>query len=172
MPEQLPESQLGLDYQELSGIAQKHGQPEYRARQLFDALYVQRLTALESVSTLPKEFRAALNEAGVEIRHPRIDKSFKSVDGTIRYLIAMADGETVETVLMPQGDDGKTGDGTEAGEAAWHRATICFSSQVGCAVNCQFCLTALLGIKRNLSAGEIVGQILSVLNDRSVDMER
>ena len=172
MPEQPTDDLLGLDYQELSTIAQKYGQPEYRARQLFDALYVQRLTGLESVSTLPKEFRAAMNEEGVDIRHPRIDKSFKSIDGTIRYLIAMADGETVETVWMPQGDDGESGDGTEAGEAAWHRATICVSSQVGCAVNCQFCLTALLGVKRNLTAGEIVGQVLAVLNDRQVDMKR
>ena len=101
-----------------------------------------------------------------------MEKSFQSIDGTIRYLIAMADGETVETVWMPEGDDGETGDGTEAGDSDWHRATICVSSQVGCAVNCQFCLTALLGVKRNLSAGEIVGQVIAVLNDRQVDMER
>jgi len=172
MPEILQDGLLGLDYQELSGIAQKYGQPEYRARQLFDALYPQRLSGLDSVSTLPKEFRSALKEEGFEIRHPRIEKNFQSVDGTIRYLIAMADGETVETVWMPEGDDGETGDGTEAGDSDWHRATICVSSQVGCAVNCQFCLTALMGVKRNLSAGEIVGQVIAVLNDRQVDMER
>jgi 23S rRNA (adenine2503-C2)-methyltransferase len=153
-------------------IAQKHGQPEFRARQLFDALYPQRLGDLDSISTLPKQFRAALREQGLDIRHPRVEKSFQSTDGTIRYLIAMADGETVETVWMPEGDDGESGDGTEAGDSEWHRATICVSSQVGCAVNCQFCLTALLGVKRNLSAGEIVGQVIAVLNDRQVDMER
>jgi 23S rRNA (adenine2503-C2)-methyltransferase len=172
MPEQLQDSLLGLDYQELSTIAQKHGQPEFRARQLFDALYPQRLGDLDSVSTLPKQFRAALKEQGLEIRHPRVEKSFQSTDGTIRYLIAMADGETVETVWMPEGDDGESGDGTEAGDSEWHRATICVSSQMGCAVNCQFCLTALLGVKRNLTAGEIVGQVIAVLNDRQVDMER
>jgi 23S rRNA (adenine2503-C2)-methyltransferase len=172
MPDALQSGLLGLDYKELSGIAQKHGQPEFRARQLFDALYPQRITALDSVSTLPKQFRAALQEEGLDIRHPRVEKSFQSVDGTIRYLIAMADGETVETVWMPEGDDGETGDGTEPGDSEWHRATICVSSQVGCAVNCQFCLTALLGVKRNLSAGEIVGQVIAVLNDRKVDMER
>ena len=172
MPESLQDGLLGLDYQELSTIAQKFGQPEFRARQLFDALYPQRLTALDSVSTLPKPFRAALQQEGLDIRHPRVEKSFQSIDGTIRYLIAMADGETVETVWMPEGDDGETGDGTEAGDSEWHRATICVSSQVGCAVNCQFCLTALLGVKRNLSAGEIVGQVIAVLNDRQVDMER
>lgn len=172
MPEQPPDTLFGLDYQELSVIAQKHGQPEYRARQLFDALYPQRRSALDSVSNLPREFRVALKENGLEIQHPQINKSFQSTDGTIRYLMAMADGETVETVWMPEGDDGETGDGSEAGDSEWHRATICVSSQVGCAVNCQFCLTALLGVKRNLTAGEIVGQIVAVLNDRQVDMER
>jgi 23S rRNA (adenine2503-C2)-methyltransferase len=172
MSEPLQDGLLGLDYQELSGIAQKCGQPEFRARQLFDALYPQRRAALDSVSTLPKQFRVALQQQGLDIRHPRIEKSFQSADGTIRYLIAMSDGETVETVWMPEGDDGESGDGTEAGDSEWHRATICVSSQVGCAVNCQFCLTALLGIKRNLSAGEIVGQVIAVLNDRHVDMER
>jgi 23S rRNA (adenine2503-C2)-methyltransferase len=172
MSELLQDDLLGLDYQELSGIAQKHGQPEYRARQLFDALYPQRLAALDSVSTLPTQFRAALKNEGLEIRHPRIEKSFQSTDGTVRYLIAMADSETVETVWMPEGDGGETADGTEAGDSDWHRATICVSSQVGCAVNCQFCLTALLGVKRNLSAGEIVGQVIAVLNDRQVDLER
>ncbi|HZU32675.1 MAG TPA: 23S rRNA (adenine(2503)-C(2))-methyltransferase RlmN [Candidatus Angelobacter sp.] len=172
MPEQPQDGILGLDYQELSQIAQKYGQPEYRARQLFDALYPQRLPALDSISTLPKQFRAALKKEGLEIRHPRVEKSFQSTDGTIRYLIAMADGETVETVWMPEGDDGESGDGSEAGDSDWHRATVCVSSQVGCAVNCQFCLTALLGVKRNLTAGEIVGQVIAVLNDRQVDMER
>ena len=75
---------------------------------------------------------------------------------------------------MPEGDGGETGDGSDAGaqtEAAgrtWERATICVSSQVGCAVDCRFCLTALLGIKRNLTAGEIVGQVCAVLSDQGV----
>jgi 23S rRNA (adenine2503-C2)-methyltransferase len=81
----------------------------------------------------------------------------------------------VETVWMPEGDDGESGDGSEAGEEElkrFRRATICVSSQVGCAVNCQFCMTALLGLKRNLSAGEIVGQIMAVLNDHKVDLSK
>src|SRR2546427_972314 len=77
------------------------------------------------------------------------------------------DGQSVETVWMPEGDGGERGDGSEA-ERGWDRATICVSSQVGCAVDCQFCMTALLGVKRNLSAGEIVGQICAVLNDQRV----
>jgi 23S rRNA (adenine2503-C2)-methyltransferase len=163
---------LGLDFEELSHLVQEHGQPDYRARQLFEAIYPQRLGSLDSVSTLPKQFRLALKDQGAEIGQPRIEKSFQSSDSTIRYLIAMADGESVETVWMPEGDDGETGDGSDAGSREWDRATICVSSQVGCAVNCQFCLTALLGIKRNLTAGEIVGQVVTVLNDRAVDLER
>jgi 23S rRNA (adenine2503-C2)-methyltransferase len=77
---------------------------------------------------------------------------------------------------MPDGDGGESGDGSEAGDSsepggrAWNRATICISSQVGCAVDCQFCLTALLGVKRNLTAGEIVGQVLRVLSDQNVSL--
>jgi 23S rRNA (adenine2503-C2)-methyltransferase len=163
---------LGLDFQELSGIVQKHGQPDYRARQLFQALYAQRVGDLENISTLPKQFRTALQEEGLQIVRPSIEKRFRSTDGTIRYLIAMPDGETVETVWMPEGDGGEAGDGTSAGDGDWDRATICVSSQVGCAVNCQFCLTAALGVKRNLSAGEIVGQVTALLQDQGVDLER
>jgi 23S rRNA (adenine2503-C2)-methyltransferase len=173
MSQRLPTNTLlGLDFEELSRLMQTHGQPEYRARQLFEAIYPQRLGTLDAISTLPKPFRSALRDQGAEIGQPRIEKSFHSSDGTIRYLIEMSDGESVETVWMPEGDGGESGDGSEAGLREWERATICVSSQVGCAVNCQFCLTALLGVKRNLTAGEIVGQVVTVLNDRSVDLER
>ena len=108
---------------------------------------------------------------------PRIPQKFESRDGTVRYLVEMADGETVETVWMPEGDDGESGDGSEAGDeiesgtptATWRRTTICVSSQVGCAVNCRFCLTALLGVKRNLEAGEIVGQVAALLREQKVE---
>lgn len=172
MPEKGAIGLLGFDFQELSQLVQKHKQPEYRAKQLFQALYPQRAANLDSISTLPKQFRSALKNEGLEIGLPVIDQRFQSSDGTIRYLIAMADGQTIETVWMPEGDGGEAGDGSEAGDNDWDRATICVSSQVGCAVNCQFCLTAQLGVKRNLTAGEIVGQVLAVLNDRQVDLER
>jgi 23S rRNA (adenine2503-C2)-methyltransferase len=117
----------------------------------------------------------SLQSAGMTVGLPQIEKKFVSHDGTIRYLIGLHDGQSVETVWMPQGDGGEAGDGSEAGDAAagnaargWDRATICVSSQVGCAVDCQFCLTALLGVKRNLSAGEIVGQVCAVLRDQNV----
>src|SRR5713101_359915 len=173
-----PETQrvlLGLDLQELTKIVEKADEPGYRARQLFHALYSERVSSPEEVSTLPKEFRSILAKEGFSIGLPEIEKKFVSTDGTVRYLIGLADRETVETVWMPEGDDGEAGDGSEAGAEtgrrtarAWERATICVSSQVGCAVNCQFCLTALLGVKRNLSAGEIAGQVIAVLRDQKV----
>jgi 23S rRNA (adenine2503-C2)-methyltransferase len=166
---------LGLDLQELTRMVEDAGQPSYRARQLFHALYAERVSSADQVSTLPKEFRSTLIQEGVSLGLPGIQKKFISTDGTVRYLIELADHETVETVWMPEGDGGEAGDGSEAGAEierhnlrGWRRATICVSSQVGCAVNCQFCLTALLGIKRNLSAGEIVGQVIAVLQDQKV----
>jgi 23S rRNA (adenine2503-C2)-methyltransferase len=168
---------LGLEIQELTGLAEVLGQPAYRGRQLFAAVYRQRISVLDEATTLPKSFREAL-ASGHVVGMPRIEKRFVSSDGTIRYLLVLGDGEMVETVWMPEGDGGEAGD-TESGAGSkvdeplnFERATICVSSQVGCAVNCQFCLTALLGIKRNLTAGEIVGQILCVLNDRRVDLSK
>jgi 23S rRNA (adenine2503-C2)-methyltransferase len=175
MPEEKPRVLLGLTLRELTDFAEESGQPSYRGRQLFEALYRQRVGTAEQISTLSHEFRQSLGQEGLSLWVPAIEKKFVSGDGTVRYLIGFADGQSVETVWMPEGDDGETGDGSEAGNAVdkaagrtWDRATICVSSQVGCAVDCQFCLTALLGVKRNLTAGEIVGQVCAVLNDQSV----
>ena len=186
---------LGLDLQELTAIAVEAGQPAYRGRQLFEALYRQRVEAVDQITTLPNSFRSVLTKnyvAGL----PQTQKKFISVDGTVRYLIGFSDGQSVETVWMPEGDNGEQGDGSEAGEeqpshapplsrprepapkpsegarqGGSKRATICVSSQAGCPVNCQFCMTALLGLLRNLSAGEIVGQVLRVLQDQKVSPE-
>jgi 23S rRNA (adenine2503-C2)-methyltransferase len=195
MQERPQKELLGLDLQALTAIALEAGQPAYRGRQLFEALYRQRVEALDQITTLPNFFRAALRKnyaAGL----PQVQKKFLSADGTVRYLIGFADGQSVETVWMPEGDNGEQGDGSEAGEeqpsdapplsrlrepapkrsegarqGGLKRATICVSSQAGCAVNCRFCMTALLGLLRNLSAGEIVGQILRVLQDQKVSPE-
>lgn len=165
-----PAELLGLDLQELTSLATSSREPAFRGRQLFEALYRQRIESLEAMSTLPQEFRQLL--AGrLRMGSPNIDNKFVAGDGTIRYLLSFADRETVETVWMPEGDSGEAGDGSEAGgssQRAWDRATICVSSQVGCAVDCQFCLTALLGLKRNLTAGEIVGQVCVVLNQQRI----
>jgi 23S rRNA (adenine2503-C2)-methyltransferase len=150
-------------------------------------VYRQRVDSIDQISTLPQSLRTSLAEQAVTVGFPRIDQRFLSVDGTVRYLIEFADGQSVETVWMPEGDGGEAGDGSEAGDQAERfdgvsgdqnrtpgrgqnpgRSTICVSSQVGCAVDCQFCLTALLGVKRNLTAGEIVGQVCAVLKDQEV----
>ncbi len=166
-------SLLGLDLQELTALAVERKEPAYRARQIFDAVYRQRVESLDQISTLPQAFRRHLQQ-GVTIGLPDIEQRFRSLDGTVRYLLSLSDGQTVETVWMPEGDDGEAGDGSEAASEfdrdpiPRRRATICVSSQVGCAVDCQFCLTALLNLKRNLTAGEIVGQVCRVLMDQGV----
>ena len=167
---------LGLDLAELSALVQKQGQPSYRAQQLFQGLYRQRAQTVEQISTLPQEFRHEISHKGFYVGLPTVEKKFLSQDGTVRYLMKFADGQSVETVWMPEGDEGEAGDGTEAGEQLekdsggrdWRRATICVSSQVGCAVDCQFCLTALLGVKRNLHPGEMVGQVAAILSEQQV----
>src|ERR1700757_4023766 len=167
-------SLLGLDRGELLSLFESIGEPSYRAQQVLDAVYREREESIERISTLPQPLRSRLVNEGYSISLPTIEKRFVSIDGTVRYLVAFADGQSVETVWMPEGDGGETGDGTEAGDSplngprTWDRATICVSSQVGCAVDCQFCMTALLGVKRNLSAGEILGQVCAVLNDQGV----
>ncbi len=141
---------------------------------------------LDSSPRCPGPFVERLEASGYVVGLPRIEKKFVSSDGTIRYLLAFLDGQSVETVWMPEGDGGEAGDGSDTGDEelrelsgpskprkeGWQRATICVSSQVGCAVECAFCMTALLGLKRNLSPGEIVGQILAVFSDQGVEMER
>src|SRR5580704_16763770 len=123
-------------------------QPAYRAHQIYEAVYRRRSTDLGTVSNLPKNLRARF-----PIGLPQIERRFDSADGTRRYLLGLADGKTVETVWMPEGE----------------RSTICISSQVGCPVNCGFCLTALMGLERNLTAGEIVGQVLRVAAEHSLE---
>src|SRR5688572_18180926 len=162
---------LGLDIQELTALAQAAGQPAYRGRQLFEALYRQRVTTLDQVTPLPASWRTDLARTH-SIGRPILERTFTSADSTIRYLFQFADGQSVEAVWMPEGDGGEMGDGTEAGDGGrtYVRATICVSSQVGCAVDCRFCLTAQLKVRRNLTAGEIVGQVIAVLADRGVDL--
>jgi len=120
-------------------------QPAYRARQLYDALYRKQVADLSEISNLPQVLRNQLVES-CPMGLPAAERRFDSQDGTRRYLLGLEDGRTVEAVLMP-----------EEG-----RDTICISSQVGCPVDCKFCLTALMGLERNLTAGEIVGQVLYI----------
>src|SRR5690349_1377848 len=105
---------FGLDREELRAIVEELGLPKFRSVQLGDALYKQRLGRLADVTTLPADVRERLSAEGFEIGLPEIVQTAKSVDGTERYLMRMADGETVETVWMPGGDGGERGDGSEA----------------------------------------------------------
>jgi 23S rRNA (adenine2503-C2)-methyltransferase len=166
---------------ELTALMEHLHQPAYRTNQLSEALYRQRTPSLDQITTLPQSLRETMKAEGYTVSLPEIVQTARSIDGTERYLIRMADGETVETVWMPGGDGGERGDGTQAAEEEEHpthddddykRATICISSQVGCAVNCQFCLTAKLGIRRNLTPGEIAGQVAAVLNRHNVEVGR
>ncbi len=162
---------FGLSCQQLKERLGSFDLAEYRFRQLETALYRQRVESLDAVTTWPKELRARTQEAGFCVGMPCITETFRSVDGTERYLIAGDDGQTVETVWMPEGDESPEEPefGGEAEARGWSRATICVSSQIGCAVNCQFCLTARLGIIRNLTAGEIAGQVAAVLNRQGAE---
>ena len=138
---------------ELSDLRQvlPEGQPAFRAEQIHRALYQQRVSDLVQISSLPEGLRSEL-AAKYEVGLPGIDKCFLSSDGTKRYLLSLADGRTVESVLMPE--DG--------------RDTVCVSSQVGCPVDCKFCMTALMGLERSLTAGEIVGQVMLVARENGL----
>src|SRR5271170_5693427 len=118
MSESLTSTLLGMDREELIALVIEAGEPGYRAKQIMDAVYRQRVETLEEISTLPQGFRERLLESGVTVGAARIEKKFVSVDGTVRYLIGFGDGQSVETVWMPEGDGGEAGDGSEAGEEA------------------------------------------------------
>ncbi len=162
---------FGQSLADLGTLVGRLGHKPFRARQIFDALYRQRVESIESMTTLPADLRVELS-AEYTVGLPVLSTTARSVDGTERYLVQLADGETVETVWMPDGDgtDDEPGDPLGGSGAPFRRSTICISSQVGCAVNCQFCLTAQLGIRRNLTAGEIAGQVAAVLNRHNVQL--
>src|SRR5690242_14645600 len=141
---------VGMELNELQDLLGPR-QPTFRARQLFDALYRKQVANLSEISTLPQTLRSQLL-TGNSVGLPSPERRFDSSDGTQRYLLRLQDNRTVEAVLMR--DNG--------------RDTICISSQVGCPVDCKFCMTALLGLERNLTAGEIVGQVLAVARDNGL----
>ena len=134
-----------MELPEISEVLGK-GQPGFRARQIYDAVYRQQVTSFDQITTLPRDLRREI-AAKQRLGLPEAASSWTSVDGTMRYLLRLEDGRTVEAVFMPEET----------------RDTLCISSQVGCPVNCGFCLTALMGLERNLTAGEIVGQVLFIL---------
>ncbi|MBI2955900.1 MAG: 23S rRNA (adenine(2503)-C(2))-methyltransferase RlmN [Acidobacteria bacterium] len=144
----MPTELLQLTLDELRQLAAQWGEPAYRGNQLYHALYVEHRRQFEQMTNLPLSIRQRLaGEATITL--PEIAARYVSADGAIRYLLRLADGKTIETVWMPESN----------------RQTLCLSTQAGCAVDCHFCATAQLGLLRNLTAGEIVGQVLVVLDD-------
>jgi 23S rRNA (adenine2503-C2)-methyltransferase len=156
---QRPLNLLGLSVDELRGFAQSLGEPAYRGAQIYRALYAERRREFVSMSNLPAALRKRL-DCEARIALPEIRRAYRSADGTIRYVLALDPDcgsgpahaqkpATIETVFMPEEN----------------RQTICISTQAGCAVDCRFCLTATLGLIRNLTAGEIIGQVLEALEE-------
>jgi 23S rRNA (adenine2503-C2)-methyltransferase len=143
---------LGQSAEELRAFARSLGEPAYRGAQIYHALYAERRFDVANFTNLPAAFREQLAESAA------VDSS---ADGTVRYVLALgASGRmqkpaTIETVFMPEEN----------------RQTICISSQAGCAVDCRFCLTATLGLVRNLTAGEVIGQALVALADNSAALK-
>ncbi len=141
---------VGMEVADLQALLPA-GEPAFRARQIYEALYSKRIGALSEVTTLAKGLRSDL-EARCEIGQLSQDSRFDSKDGTRRYLLGLHDAKSVEAVFMPEES----------------RDTLCLSTQVGCPVDCKFCLTALMGLERNLTAGEIVGQVLHLAKDNDL----
>jgi 23S rRNA (adenine2503-C2)-methyltransferase len=138
----------GFSASELADFVGNIGEPKYRAKQIFKGLQARRLRSFDEMTDLPKAFREKLNETATATTL-KVESRYVSEDGTRRFLMKTHDNLPVETVYIP----------TE------NRDTICFSSQSGCPLKCDFCLTAKLGLLRNLTPGEIVEQIIIVLND-------
>ena len=139
---------LGLTQDELREFMMALGEKPYRSRQLHDAIYRRRITSFDGMTDMPKTLRRILGDRGV-VTNTQIESMFLSSDGTRRFLLKLVDGSEVESVFMPQE----------------HRDTICISSQVGCPLACDFCMTGVIGLKRNMTAGEIVSQVVVVLNE-------
>jgi 23S rRNA (adenine2503-C2)-methyltransferase len=156
---------LGKSPDELREFLQGLGEPAYRGAQIYHALHAERRFDFGEMTNLPAALRERLaREASIEL--PRIVRTYLSDDGTVRYVLALGapDSEsanqsvkpaTVETVFMPEEN----------------RQTICISTQAGCAVDCHFCLTATLGLIRNLTAGEIIGQVSLALKENRATLK-
>ena len=156
---------LGKSPQELRDAMQKMGEPAYRGAQIYHALYAERRTEFAAMTNLPLALRERLaREATIEL--PKVLRTYRSGEGTVRYVLSLGaatagsterytNPATIEAVFMPEEN----------------RQTICISTQAGCAVDCHFCLTATLGLIRNLNAGEMIGQVLVALEDNRMALK-
>jgi 23S rRNA (adenine2503-C2)-methyltransferase len=145
---------IGMLPSQLEDLAVELGASRYRGRQVAAWLYRKGVVDLEKMSDLPKEFRTALSARAV-VALPEVERATPSQDGSRKLVLRLEDGSRVSAVVMP--DDG--------------RITLCLSAQVGCGYACAFCLTGTMGLTRNLTAAEIVGQVL-VANALLADGER
>jgi 23S rRNA (adenine2503-C2)-methyltransferase len=151
---------LGKSKEELREFCARLGEPAFRGAQIYHALYSERQFDVAQITNLPAALRERLSREA-RITLPEVQQRFASADGSVRYLYALASSEektpkpaSVEAVFMPS--EG--------------RQTICISTQAGCAVDCHFCLTAQLGLIRNLTAGEILAQVLLPLEEHKAQL--
>jgi 23S rRNA (adenine2503-C2)-methyltransferase len=135
---------LGMDSAELAALAKELGEPEYRGRQLARWIYARGAREFAAMTDLPASLRARLAEEA-EVGRAPVVAAQRAADGTTKLLLKLQDGRRIETVMLPYAD----------------RTSVCISSQVGCPVGCVFCATATMGFARNLTAGEMVDQVLA-----------
>jgi 23S rRNA (adenine2503-C2)-methyltransferase len=156
---------LGKSREELRALCVAMGEPAYRGDQLYHALYAQRNFDVVRTTNLPAAFREKL-AAETTLTLPIVRQRYMSTDGSVRYLLGLGEGKAFATEGTEETEKKKKGASVEAvfmpSEA---RQTICISTQAGCAVDCQFCMTAQLGLIRNLTAAEILAQVLLPLEE-------
>ncbi|HEX6976707.1 MAG TPA: 23S rRNA (adenine(2503)-C(2))-methyltransferase RlmN, partial [Vicinamibacterales bacterium] len=131
-----------LELAELESLLEALGRPRFHARQIFQWVHKRGITDFAQMSDLSRELRGAL-DAALVITTPEVVRRERSDDGTTKFLLRLADGKQIESVFIPDTPS----------------MTFCISTQVGCAMKCAFCLTGKMGIDRNLTAGEIAGQV-------------
>jgi 23S rRNA (adenine2503-C2)-methyltransferase len=146
---------IGMSLDEIEAAAASLNEPRYRARQIYAGVYHRLARSWDQFTDLGKHLREKL-QSRFAIEYPAMQQVFVSKDGTRRYLFEVAPGQRIESVFIPEE----------------RRDTFCISTQVGCAVGCLFCVTGRLAMQRNLSPGEIIGQILSLQADRRIATRR
>ena len=151
---------LGLTLEQLADVVEDLGEPRYRGRQIFEWLYGRGVTDVRAMTNLGKAFRARLEQAARIQGAVPVHQTASAGDGTTKFLFGLADGMQVESVLIPPATAFRDTEGEEEEEQT--RLTLCVSTQVGCPLDCAFCATGTMGFLRNLTAGEIVDQVLQV----------
>jgi len=166
---------LGKSKAELRAFCVEMGEPAYRGGQIYHALYAERRFDFARMSSLPAALRERLAK-GARVMLPEVNQRFASSDGSVRYLFGLSAGEEKGSSTEDTEENQKRSDGQRipaSVEAVFMpsegRQTICISTQAGCAVDCHFCLTAQLGLIRNLTAGEILAQALLPLEEHKAE---